>query len=286
MLSLTNLSTTETFSNIDETFFNCVNPLDKSFVDLLTAEEISSNVSLWTDKSFKSFKSLNKLKIEYEDSREILSEDIVTMISQCSCLKELSLPYSSLSDDLLTVISSDNHVPLKTIKIEAYSDSKPLPRISDEAWFTLENHSPNLNLVLNSYLSEEDDYDALLVTAVPVTHLFLNGSPPETIVRRIGENCPRLVELVVSSYNFGTIDQALISTAKGCPNLSAVGLGDCEITCSGLVEFVGLCKERLQILYIWETSLIEDTNFNISEATTQVSSLLGRKWMPESIPPW
>lgn len=81
-----------------------------------------------------------------------------------------------------------------------------------------------------SYLSDEDDCDPLLATYVPVTHLYFGGVAPASVVHRVGENCPRLVELVIGSYASDVIDADLISAANGCPRLSALGLGDCEIT--------------------------------------------------------
>lgn len=56
--------------------------------------------------------------------------------------------------------------------------------------------------------------------------------------------------------------------------------------CSGLVEFVSICKERLRALYIWETSLVEDAKFDVTQTISKVSSLLGRTWAPEYVPPW
>lgn len=70
------------------------------------------------------------------------------MVNHCCRLRELSIPYSLLSDDLLAAVTMEDHVRLETMKIEAYPDTKPLARISNEAWSTLGNHSPDLNLVL------------------------------------------------------------------------------------------------------------------------------------------
>ncbi|XP_053595647.1 F-box/LRR-repeat protein 21-like [Microplitis demolitor] len=285
MLSLTNsILTSENFCYLDSTVFTKIESTNELFSESLKTNDISTDCNSQSIKTYENEPKLGQLHID--DSTELSLKDIIKTMSQYQLLQELSLSYSVLSDDLLTRISCDDRINLKTIKIEAYPDTKPLPRISDNTWFTLQNRSPNLNLVLTSYLSDEDDYDILLTPSMPVTHLFFSGSPSEITICRIGKNCPRLVELIVSSYNFGTIDQPLISTAKGCTKLTSISLGDCELTCSGLIEIVEICKNRLQILFIWETSLIEDTNFDVNEATLRVSSLLGRSWTPESIPPW
>lgn len=47
---------------------------------------------------------------------------------------------------------------------------------------------------------------------------------------RISKQYPHLIELVIAVYGSGPIDRFLISMAKDCSQLSAVGLGDCEIT--------------------------------------------------------
>ncbi|CAD6207977.1 GSCOCG00003235001-RA-CDS [Cotesia congregata] len=285
MLSLTNsLSVSDNFSYLDITPFTKVQSSDELFFKSLRTDDISTSCTLQSVNTCENITNVEKLHLD--DSTELLLKDIVKTISQYQFLQELSLSYSLLSDELLTALSCDDQINLKTMKIEVYPDEKPLPHISDKTWLTLENHLPDLNVVLTSYLSDEDNCNDFLITPIPVTHLFLSGSPPEITVGRISKCCTRLVELIISSYNFGLIDEPLIAAAKGCPKLSAISLGDCELTCSGLVEFVGICKERLQILLIWETSLMEDSNLNVDEAASQVSCLLGRPWIPESIPFW
>ncbi|KAK0080156.1 hypothetical protein PV326_008316 [Microctonus aethiopoides] len=286
MLTLpsTSLSTSGLFSHVDEINNAWTIPPDKSLFQSLTIDDVPSNIHLWSDKTYQDVKNFKKLRID--DNSGLSLNDIVPVISRCQCLRELSLSYSLLSDNLLSAISRDDHVCLETMKIDAYSDSMPFERISDEAWYALQSHSPDLNLILTSHLTEEDDHDALLTTSIPITHLYLGGFPSAKMVQRISENCPRLVELIVSSYSPDMIDPVLISIAHKCPNLSAVGLGDCELTCSGLVEFVSICKERLRALYIWETSLVEDAKFDVTQTISKVSSLLGRTWAPEYVPPW
>ncbi|XP_046476171.1 F-box/LRR-repeat protein 3 [Neodiprion pinetum] len=211
---------------------------------------------------------------------------ILALAEHCQCLRELSLSYSLLSDELLVALSVEKHVRLETLRVEAYPESKPLPRLSDRAWLALATHSPNINFVLLSYITDEDDFAPLLASYVPVTHLYFGEDAPAAVVARIGKFCPRLVELVISRHSPGPIDQALISAARGCPQLAAVGLGDCELTCSGFVDFVVLCAERLRELYVYETSLLEDSKYDVASAAGRVSSLLGRSWAPEYIPMW
>lgn len=77
---------------------------------------------------------------------------------------------------------------------------------------------------------DDDDQKLLLTSHIPVTHLYLGDATSESTISRIGDQCPRLMELVIATYGPGPIDRFLISMAKCCTRLSAVGLGDCEIT--------------------------------------------------------
>ncbi|XP_076643150.1 F-box/LRR-repeat protein 3 [Halictus rubicundus] len=214
----------------------------------------------------------------------LLPEGIQALVNYCRYLRELCLSYSLLSDELLLALSSDKQMQLETLRLEVHQEIKPLPRVSDTAWCTFSSQLPNINLVLSSYMTSEDDQSLLLAPCVPITHLYFGEAPSEATLLRIGCVCPRLVELVIAAYGPDTLDRALLSVAEGCTNLSAVGLGDCEITCSGLLEFVTLCAKRLRILYVWETSLIEDFELDVTELSKKISQLLGRTWVPEYIP--
>lgn len=81
-----------------------------------------------------------------------------------------------------------------------------------------------------SYMTDDDDQKLLFASHVPVTHLYLGDVPSQATISRISEQCPRLIELVIAAYGSGPIDRFLISMAKSCTQLSAVGLGDCEVT--------------------------------------------------------
>lgn len=79
-------------------------------------------------------------------------------------------------------------------------------------------------------MTKEDDFENIIASHIPVTHLYLGDSTPSSVVAKIADNCPRLIELVIGAYASDTLDQILESTAKGCPELSALALGECEIT--------------------------------------------------------
>lgn len=148
------------------------------------------------------------------------------MANYCRWLRELSLSYALLSDELLLALCSVKQNHLETLRVEAYPEAKPLPRVSDEAWSAFSSHFPNINLAMN----DDNDQKLLFTSHIPVTHLYLGDAISESIMSRISKQCPRLIELVIAAYGSGPIDQFLISMAEGCSRLSAVGLGECEIT--------------------------------------------------------
>lgn len=73
---------------------------------------------------------------------------IKALVNYCRYLQELSLSYSLLSDELLLALSSEKQVQLETLRLEVHPETKPLPRVSDKAWFTFSSHLPNINLIL------------------------------------------------------------------------------------------------------------------------------------------
>lgn len=110
--------------------------------------------------------------------------------------------------------------------MEAHPETKPLPCVSDKAWSAFSSRLPDINLAL----TDDDDQRLLFTSHIPVTHLYLGDLTSESIMSRISKQYPHLIELVIAVYGSGPIDRFLISMAKDCSQLSAVGLGDCEIT--------------------------------------------------------
>lgn len=77
------------------------------------------------------------------------------MVNHCRCLRELSMSYSLLSDDLLMALCTEEEVNLETLRIEVHSEIRPLPIIDEKVWTTFADRFPNINLVLwvtNVYL--------------------------------------------------------------------------------------------------------------------------------------
>ncbi|XP_014212134.1 F-box/LRR-repeat protein 3-like [Copidosoma floridanum] len=165
-----------------------------------------------------------------ENDPRLTTKGIITQINHCSSIRELSLSYSFLNDELLKALSGNDTLHLEILRVEAFPEAKSTAKISNETWCTFTNRFPGINLILLTYMTEEEDYEDLLSVHVPFTHLYFSECVPSSAVARVGTSCPRLVELVVSAYGPDTIDEVLIGAAHGCPKLSAVGLGDCEIT--------------------------------------------------------
>ncbi|KAL0117598.1 hypothetical protein PUN28_010418 [Cardiocondyla obscurior] len=256
----------------------------KSVVTISKTKNVERKKNHYCDNDENDPRALHLMRVK--GFPRLLPEGILALTNYCRWLRELSLSYALLSDELLFALCSIKHIHLETLRIEANPETKPVPCISDKAWAAFSNRLPDINFALLSYMTNEDDQKLLFTSHIPVTHLYLGDATSELIMSQISNQCPRLIELVIAAYGSSPIDQFLISVAKTCSQLSAVGLGNCEITCSGLAKFVALCAHRLQVLCVSETSLIEDEDFDIAKVSTNLSSLLGRTWVPEYVPLW
>lgn len=285
------LTTSLSFTSCVKSFqVNSVRPDGSSFQKML---ELISPMRPEIIIDNEHFSKALTLKFENEQSKQIkkdatslddiLPKGIMALVNHFRNLRDVSLSFSLISDDLLAAMS-DEHVQLETLRIEVHSETKSLPSVSDRAWRYFSRHSPNINLVLQFYFIEENEYKSILKPCVPVTHLFLGESTPSSIVDNVANFCPGLKEIVISQYGPHTIDETLLLIAKKCTRISAVGLGDCEMTCSALLDFITLCCERLKTFYIWETSLQEDSKLDIDTVSAKISILLGRTWHPEFVP--
>ncbi|KAF4517907.1 hypothetical protein B566_EDAN001861 [Ephemera danica] len=130
---------------------------------------------------------------------------IVALADHCRCLRELSLSYTLLSDELLLALSSERHVRLEYLRLDVHTEKKEgrLGSISPHCWQALEKHSPSMSLVIYVFVvSEECKY------------------------------CPKLRELVVGAHTHGgaLADTELLSIAAHCPHLAALGLAECELS--------------------------------------------------------
>lgn len=103
------------------------------------------------------------------------------------------------------------------------------------------------------------------------------------ILHQIRLNCPRLVELVVCTNGLEPLNEESIRIAERCKSLTAIGLGECEVSCSGFEEFVKVCGGRLTQLSIMEEVLITDSTYNMEQIHSEVSKHLGRMWFPGSL---
>ncbi|XP_029315057.1 F-box/LRR-repeat protein 3 isoform X2 [Cottoperca gobio] len=175
---------------------------------------------------------------------------ILCVADQCHGLRELALNYHLLSDELLLALSSEKHVHLEHLRIDV------------------------------------DEFDPFFNEESPVTHLYFGRSVSKEVLGRVGLHCPRLVELVVCANGLRPLDEELIRIAKHCTQLSAIGLGECEVSCSAFVEFVKMCGRRLSQLSIMEEVLIPDHKYSLDEIHWEVSKHLGRVWFPDMMPTW
>ncbi|KAM7000664.1 F-box/LRR-repeat protein 3 isoform 2-T2 [Tautogolabrus adspersus] len=213
---------------------------------------------------------------------------ILCVADQCHGLRELALNYHLLSDELLLALSSEKHVHLEHLRIDVVSENPGqmhFHTIQRSSWEALVRHSPKVNIVMYFFLYEEE-FEPFFREETPVTHLYFGRAVSKEMLGRIGLNCPRLVELVVCANGLQPLDEELIRIAERCKSLTAIGLGECEVTCSGFVEFVKMCGGRLTQLSIMEEVLIPDSSYNMEQIHSEVSKHLGRIWFPDMMPTW
>uniref|UniRef100_A0A673N801 F-box domain-containing protein n=1 Tax=Sinocyclocheilus rhinocerous TaxID=307959 RepID=A0A673N801_9TELE len=211
---------------------------------------------------------------------------ILCVADQCHGLRELALNYHLLSDELLLALSSEKHVPLEHLRIDVVSENPGQQfHTKKSSWDAMVRHSPKFNLVMYFFLYE-DEFGPFFRDEIPVTHLYFGRSVSKEVLGRVGMNCPRLVELVVCANGLRPLDEELIRIAERCQHLSAIGLGECEVSCSAFVEFVKMCGRRLSQLSIMEEVLIPDHKYSLDEIHWEVSKHLGRVWFPDMMPTW
>lgn len=216
------------------------------------------------------------------------SSGILCVADQCHGLRELALNYHLLSDELLLALSSEKHVHLEHLRIDVVSENPRQTQfhtIKRSSWDALVRHSPKVNIVMYFFLYEEE-FQPFFCDESPVTHLYFGRAVSKEILGHIGLNCPRLVELVVCANGLEPLDEELIRIAEHCKSLTAIGLGECEVTYSGFVEFVKMCGGRLKQLSIMEEVLIPDSSYNMEQLHSEVSKHLGRMWFPDMMPTW
>lgn len=218
----------------------------------------------------------------------VLSLGILCVADQCHGLRELALNYHLLSDELLLALSSEKHVRLEHLRIDVVSENPgqmQFHTLEKSSWDAFIRHSPKVNLVMYFFLYEEE-FDPFFRYEIPVTHLYFGRSVSKEVLGRVGMTCPRLVELVVCANGLRPLDEELIRIAERCKNLSAIGLGECEVSCSAFVEFVKMCGGRLSQLSIMEEVLIPDQKYSLEQIHWEVSKHLGRVWFPDVMPTW
>ncbi|KAK9962908.1 hypothetical protein ABG768_006146 [Culter alburnus] len=277
------------FMNVSQSHF--VSALTVVFVNSKSLSSIKIDDTPVDDPSLKVLVANNSdtLKLlKMSSCPHVSPAGILCVADQCHGLRELALNYHLLSDELLLALSSEKHVHLEHLRIDVVSENPGQTQfhsIKKSSWDALIRHSPQVNIVMNFFLNEEE-FEPFFREETPVTHLYFGRVVSKDMLGRIGLNCPRLVELVVCANGLEPLDEELIRIAERCGSLTAIGLGECEVTCSGLMEFVKICGGRLSQLSIMEEVLIPDNTYNIEQIHSEVSKHLGRIWFPDMMPTW
>uniref|UniRef100_A0A672PPG3 F-box and leucine-rich repeat protein 3b n=1 Tax=Sinocyclocheilus grahami TaxID=75366 RepID=A0A672PPG3_SINGR len=275
----------------------CLSP-QSHFISALTVVFVNSKSlsSLKIDDTPVDDPSLKVLVANNSDTLKLLKMSscphvspagILCVADQCHGLRELALNYHLLSDELLLALSSERHVHLEHLRIDVVSENpgQQFHSIKKSSWDAMVRHSPKFNLVMYFFLYE-DEFGPFFRDEVPVTHLYFGRSVSKEVLGRVGLTCPRLVELVVCANGLRPLDEELIRIAERCRQLSAIGLGECEVSCSAFVEFVKMCGGRLTQLSIMEEVLVPDSKYGPDDIHWEVSKHLGRVWFPDMMPTW
>ena len=72
----------------------------------------------------------------------------MSLIKGADDLRELSISYSLLNDELLNALCEAMPRHLGTLRIEAYPEMKPTTTTASETWINFANNFPDINLVL------------------------------------------------------------------------------------------------------------------------------------------
>uniref|UniRef100_A0A673MTE4 F-box and leucine-rich repeat protein 3, like n=1 Tax=Sinocyclocheilus rhinocerous TaxID=307959 RepID=A0A673MTE4_9TELE len=255
------------FMDVSQSHF--VSALTVVFVNSKSLSSIKIDDTLVDDPSLKVLVAINSdtLKLlKMSSCPHVSPAGILCVADQCHSLRELALNCHLLSDELLLVLSSEKHVHLEHLCIDVVSENPGQTQfhaIKKSSWDALIRLSPQVNIVMYFFLYEEE-FEPFFREQTPVTHLYFGRAVSKDMLGRIGLNCPCLMEL----------------------SLTAIGLGECEVTCSGFMEFVKMCGGRLSQLSIMEEVLIPDNTYNIEQIHSEVSKHLGRIWFPDLMPTW
>lgn len=218
----------------------------------------------------------------------VLIPGVLAVADNCRRLRELSLSYALLSDEILLSLSSEQHATLTNLRIDVYTEPNAWQwnRISPLSWQALIRHSPNINLVLYFFIVDDETFDLFFHSFNPVSHLYFCEYVPKAVLGRVSHHCPRLKELVINGTDGPSIDLELLDIGRYCKRLSSVGLSECQISCSAFVEFARVCGIRLSELFINEDCLIPDKNYDLQNLIPAVSNWLSMDWAPEFTPLW
>ncbi|CAB1324989.1 unnamed protein product, partial [Coregonus sp. 'balchen'] len=198
-------------------------------------------------------------------------------LDQCRDLRELALNYHLLSDELLLALSSEKHVNLEHLRIDAVSENP-----GQTLFHSIKKSSWDALTLFHSI--KKSSWDAMVRHSpkpffrveTPVTHLYFGWTVSKAMLGHIGLHCPRLEELVVCANGLQPLDKEMFRIVEGCTSLSAIGLGECE-----------RCGKGLTQLSIMEEVLVPGDGYsNVEQIHTEVSKHLGRMWYPDMMPTW
>ncbi|KAG8212642.1 hypothetical protein J437_LFUL018773 [Ladona fulva] len=212
--------------------------------------------------------SLRSLQlVQMKGLSHITPQGILTVVSHCHHLRELSISWPLLSDALVKALSSKKHTSLEYLRVDVHSWYCYCPQLessniasemwkppSAECWRALVEHSPSLVLVIQFFDKDgateevispqyQEIYAPLqsfFASYIPVTHLYFGDVAPRSILAKVAQYCPRLQELVAagvgSRYSDGSLENGDHSGSLLDAELLAMAAGCPQLVSVGLGE--------------------------------------------------
>ncbi|XP_054754730.1 F-box/LRR-repeat protein 21-like [Lytechinus pictus] len=220
----------------------------------------------------------------------VSSKGMLHVADTCRQLHELNINYVHVSDSLLLALSREEHVKLKHLCVNVICENNDTPMqhhvIKKQSWDALASHSPSTIVSMCFYVLRDTDFTPFFTYVTPATHVYFGRSVSRDVLIRMGENCPKLQELVICANGNQPLDEPIVTIARKCKELHSLGLGECEVSCSCLVKVARLCGERLTEFFVREEVVFEDDEYDLDTMTSEVCQYLGRTWSAECMPFW
>ncbi|ESO84865.1 hypothetical protein LOTGIDRAFT_131489, partial [Lottia gigantea] len=184
--------------------------LDKEFLEILSSHH----------------KNLESLNIQTEIMiSKVHPAYIMNLLDNCKRLKNLSLFYINLSDEVLEKLVEEGRDPFDHLSIKCRHQDNYSNIISKSSWKTLTEKWPNLKVeIIFDPNFSQDKFSQILCPEIPVNDVNLEMySDVSKELNFIAENYPRTLEnLTVYAEPSKYVEESLMAIARNCQKLSSL----------------------------------------------------------------